>query len=129
MDWFYPYAMAFLDSQGIETENALITVEDRKPRRMRRKGKKFDEGASLPEVDLENMVEHLANPDAIVWDKKKGTLLYVFTPEVPNRKGKFVIRVDYVGGKQRRSNAVQSGGVVQTKNLIGKDYLLVFGEI
>ena len=69
------------------------------------------------------MPDDLKNPRAVLWDKKKGNLVYVF--DVPGtRKGKYVINVGFVqevqrGDKlqKRTGNFVQSGGSVPMANL------------
>jgi hypothetical protein len=85
---------------------------------------------------IRRMPDNLKNPRAVLWDKKKGNLVYVF--DVPGtRKGKYVINVGFVqevqrGDKlvRRQGNFVSSGGAVPRRILSDTNaYELVDGRI
>ena len=75
---------------------------------------------------IKRMPEILSRPAAVLWDKTKGGLLYVFNVSDDPRKGKFVVAVNYnfgfrPGGKGKNVvktiNNVVSAGMVELKNL------------
>ena len=85
---------------------------------------------------IRRMPDDLRNPRAVLWDKKKENLVYVF--DVPGtRKGKYVINVEFFQDVQRgdktvrrQGNFVQSSGRVQLDALTDTNaYLPVEGKL
>ena len=96
-----------------------ISVEDWRIRRMTRDAKAAA-NRSLPDEQIKRMPEILDRPEAVLWDKRREDLLYVFDAPGDPRKGKFVIEVQYRFGKGDNAKfapAVVSGGRVQLSNL------------
>jgi hypothetical protein len=116
-----PKVRAFVEAKGKQPGRGGITAVDKRIVRMFRDTKKADQ--KLAREVIQRMPDNLKNPRAVLWDKKKGNLVYVF--DVPGtRKGKYVINVGFVqevqrGDKlqKRTGNFVQSGGSVPMANL------------
>ena len=81
---------------------------------------------AVPLDKVKRLPEILARPSAVLWDKEKGGLLYVFNVARDPRKGKFVVEVNYnvhlrqgIRGKKslKTINNVKSAGMVEKENL------------
>ena len=125
---------AFVKKRGLDAGDGDIAAIDRRIRRMRRDAKPADQ--KLTEEIIRRMPEDLAKPRAVLWDRKKGKLSYVF--DVPgDRKGKYIVNVDVVRKLQRgdkiveqRGNFTASGGRVQRDALTDSNtYDLVEGKL
>ena len=75
---------------------------------------------------IKRMPEILSRPAAVLWDKTKGGLLYVFNVSDDPRKGKFVVAVNYnlrfrPGGTgksvTKTINNVKTAGMVSVNDL------------
>jgi hypothetical protein len=115
---------AFLKSKGITPAKDSITVLDMHLTHMACNAKRAA-GKSVPDEMLRHMPEILGNPKAVLWDKKKGNLLYAFdVPDGP-KKGKFVVEVDFnikVFSEGRRQEVVTNS--VKTGGMVGRDHLI-----
>jgi hypothetical protein len=129
-----PKVRAFVEAKGKKPGTRGIIAVDRRLVRMVRDTKKADQ--KLAREVIRRMPDDLKNPRAVLWDKKKGNLVYVF--DVPGtRKGKYVINVGFVqevqrGDKlvRRQGNFVSSGGAVPRRILSDTNaYELVDGRI
>lgn len=95
-------------------------------------------GIAPPESALAELPRHLAEPDAVLFDRRNGTLLYVFSVAGDARRGKFVVRIDVpVKGRAPdrsrlalRINDVHSAGLVNTETLRdAKSYDVISGKL
>ena len=55
--------------------------------------------------------------DAVILDKSDPALIYAFTPESQDKKGRFIVRIDIAAEGGVKLNAVRSGGLVEPNNL------------
>lgn len=107
-------------------QSAAIAIDDAKLAHLVRDAK-LDAGKSVPLEYLQRLPELLADPVAVLWDKEKQTLLYVFdvVEDAKGRTGKFVVAVDYVRKTRQldgtrvkvTENRVISAGMVDAINL------------
>ena len=126
----------FLKSKGVEPVTNHITVLDKHLTHMARSAKQTA-GKAVPDEMIRRMPEILGEPKAVLWDRKKGNLLYAFDVPGDPKKGKFVVKVDFnvkvfSEGKRRDvvTNSVKTGGMVQIADLADtKTYNLVKGKL
>ena len=82
--------------------------------------------------DLKRLPRHLREPQAVLYDtspKSKG-LIYVFTANNADNRGKWAVRINVQEKSQRMTtNAVQSGAYVDLPSLQGKQYILLQGSL
>ncbi len=78
----------------------------------------------LPADFIRRMPEMLRKPKAVLWDKRKRNLVYVFDVPSDAKKGKFLVNVEFTQEVQRgdklvlrKGNFVASGGQVPAINL------------
>ena len=110
---------------GIDLETRLITIEDRKAvhslhEKDLLRGKGRDPERIVTREDLRELPRHIREPQAVLYDMqtKNSGLLYVFDMDSADRKGKWVVRVNFVDKKKDDiSNALRSGGYVKTTDL------------
>jgi len=127
-----PNLLGALAARGIVPKAADISIDDGELQHLLREAKqKNPRNIALPRAEVERLPEHLAHPDAILWDAetaKKGepALLYAFTIPGEEKRGKYVVRVDFPawvkegGMKMKRwLNTVRTGGLVPARNLSG----------
>ncbi len=112
----------FLKTKGIDADTTAIHVIDHRLPRMRRAAKPREQ--KLTKDVIRRMPEFFAKRKAVLWDKKKRNLLYVFDIPGDPRKGKFVINVEFFQDVQRgdkmvrrNGNFVRSGARVQRTDL------------
>ena len=96
-------------------------------------------GKALPLRAVKRMPEVLGNASAVLWDKNKKNLSYVFDVPGNPKKGKFVVDVTFEfrsrkgeGGKLETKviNTVKTGGVVDRISLMQRDiYDVIEGEL
>ena len=112
---------AFVQRKGITPETADLVVTDQHLTHMLRETKVVA-GKSVPEDMVRKMPEVLGKPDAVLWNKDKNNLTYVFDVPDDPRKGKFAVDVNFefkyrpggTGTKiTQQINAVKTGGMVQ----------------
>ena len=80
---------------------------------------------AVPGHLIKRMPEILSRPSAVLWDKTKNNLTYVFNVSKDPRKGKFVVTVNYKfshrpgGGKKitQAINEVTTAGMAESSNL------------
>ena len=113
---------AFLKTKGIDADTTAIHVIDKRIRRMLRTGKPTPK--QLPADFIRRMPEMLRKPKAVLWDKRKRNLVYVFDVPSDAKKGKFLVNVEFTQEVQRgdklvlrKGNFVASGGQVPAINL------------
>ena len=124
------------DRQGIDVANAAVTVTRRELSHAAR-ASKTARGAALDDADIDRLPTIIARPEAVLYDTDDPALLYVFTPADRGGKGKAVVRVNYtdrlkLGEAPRTSmttNAMRTGGYVETKNLLESRYLRIEGDL
>ena len=117
----------FLRKKGIAPDTLSVNIVDRRMVRMTRdlkKGKDID----IPEALLRDMPGTFRRRAAVLWDRKKRNLVYVF--DIPNdpKKGKFIVEVSVTRRTNRgdsmvntRGNFVTSGGRVSRQILVDKN--------
>jgi SPP1 gp7 family putative phage head morphogenesis protein len=79
-----------LSEAGIGPETGAVIVSDRRVYHLLRLSKT----ASVDIKDLKALPDILNKPEAVLWDKRNKTILYVFTGQDPAKKGKFVVGVN-----------------------------------
>ena len=123
-----------LAAREIIPESGAITVSDRAIFHMLR-ATKVEAGRALAIKDVKALPTILADPEAVLWDKEKGNLLYVFEPSSGDREGKIAVEVNQSaklpreGGKKATkivTNSVVTGGLVARWNLVSGPYDVVF---
>ena len=95
----------FLEAKGASPQSGAITVQDNAIAHFR--SERHVLGAFKPDgvtrrpagapalADLMRLPELVATPERVLWDKKKGNLLYVFSPANDSRAGKIVLEVNW----------------------------------
>jgi hypothetical protein len=127
-----PNLLSGLAQRGIVPKAADLSIEDHELQHLLRQHKQNNpKNIAVPRSEVERLPEHLACPDAVLWDAgaaKRGesALLYVFTVPGETKRGKYVVRVDFPtwvkedGAKMKRwLNTVRTGGMVPLRNLQG----------
>ena len=133
-----PEIWGFLKSKNVSHSSTDILVRDKEIQHMLRDVKKA-RGQAISEDMIGRMPEAIANPKAVLWDKKDPALLYVFDAPGETRKGKFVVRVDMrdkirplnsTSSEKVKSNFVRTGGLVQSDALSDiKQYEKIIGIV
>ena len=82
-----------LAERDIIPESGAITVSDRAIYHMLRDAK-AEAGRVLAIEDVKALPTILADPEAVLWDKDKENLLYVFSPAGDGREGKVVVEIN-----------------------------------
>ena len=110
--------LAALQARGINPVSAAMTVTQKQAMHSIRDAKAA-RGQSVPRERLRHMPDIIADPDAILLDRKGGELLYVFSVPGSEQFGKLVIRFDFVekakgpdGRKMVVSNSFRTAGMV-----------------
>jgi len=114
-----PETVAQLNRAGIRPSSAAITISDRAVLHMLREAKK----SGLKPETIARLPKLLAEPKAILRDKRDGDLLYIL--DQPGlKRGKIVVRLEYksrartdVGRRRFQSASIRSGGRVDDSNL------------
>ena len=115
----------FVRNQGISPATADITATDKGIFHLTRQAK-AQAGKALPLDAVKRMPEVLGSPSAVLWDKNKKNLSYVFDVPGDPKKGKFVVTVNFhtrarIGADGKRTiqtiNNVTTGGMVSNRNL------------
>lgn len=127
-----------LGQHGVTPASGAITVTNRVAWHMQRDFKS-NIGKAVPTDMLRKLPEILANPKAVLRDKRNGVLLYVFDPQLPgdDRAGKLVISVDFAlktrppGGKRETitTNSIRTAGIVPVHNLRERFFELIWGAL
>jgi SPP1 gp7 family putative phage head morphogenesis protein len=123
-----------LASREIVPDSGAITISDRVVQHMLRDAKAAS-GRALAVADIRELPQILAEPEAILWDKSKKNLLYVFSPAGDGREGKVAVEVNQ-GAKLPRqpgkkapaivTNSVVTGGLVERAQLLdGNRYTVI----
>ena len=113
---------------------ALISVEDRTIVHMARSSKKPTKAGrlrTLADEDINDLVDHLARPEAVLYQKSNGALVYVFKPKsrAEQKKGRVVVNVQY-RLKDKTASEVRTGGLVQVDSLQDREsYVLLEGKL
>lgn len=126
----------FLREKGVTLESESINIVDRSMLRMIR-DLKANKGIDVPKDLLRDMPSTFRRREAVLWDKKKQNLVYVFDIPDDPRKGKFIIEIGVkrqVNRGDRTSdqvgNFVISGGRVQADALSDiKTYEAIEGKL
>ena len=117
-----------LEARGMTPETVAITIQDARLRRMQQELKQRL-GKVLSDIDLMNMAQSLADPTAVLFDKRNPALVYVFDADLEDRLGKFVVRVNF-RQKNQVSNSIWSGDVTPLRNLRDRNHFdLIKGEL
>jgi hypothetical protein len=137
-----PTLLEALAQRGILPKAADLSIEDHELQHLLRQHKQNNpKNIALPRAEVERLPEHLAHPDAVLWDEeaaKKGepALLYVFTIPGEEKRGKYVVRVDFPtwvkedGMKMKRwLNTVRTGGMLETVDLKVPRYRPIEGAL
>ena len=137
--WYVTPEIAAAHAQVTNTplQNSLITISDRQALHSLH----LDDVASaigraaariITVDDLKRLPRHLREPQAVLYDtspKSKG-LIYVFTANNADNRGKWAVRINVQEKSQRMTtNAVQSGAYVDLPSLQGKQYILLQGSL
>lgn len=126
-----------LAAQSIFPQSGAITLTQQVAQHMIRDAK-AEAGKTVDAAILRKIPELLANPRAILRDKRDGTLLYVFDSDKDKRLGKVVVRLDFAdktrppGGKRQTivTNSIRTAGLVELRNLMDeKTYAVLFGNL
>ena len=123
-------------NKDLVTASAAITITKRELSHVGR-GDKAARRQALNEADWDRLPSIMHRPDAVLWDRDKQNMLYVFAAADDNRSGKVVVEVNYsskmaVQGRKREqitTNSVRTAGYVQPGNLREPRYELIRGEI
>lgn len=127
---------AVVERRGFMPESGAIVVSDAYVLHQLRDVKvELGKAPGLDEVRA--LPSHLAEPLAVLWDKGKANLVYVFNPAGNDRRGKFIVEVDWrqklppVDGKRARiaTNMVISSGLVEEHNLREGHFEILAGMI
>jgi len=103
---------------GVTPATAGLTIEQREITHLMAEARKGHKAMSV--ADVRNLVRHLANPRAVIWDGagRQPALLYVFEPWLreEGQHGRLAVRIDFAkdGGA---INAIRSGAIVARANL------------
>ena len=126
-----------LGKRDIVPQTAAILISDRVVKHIVR-DKKRERRQAISEADVLAIPEHLAKPEAVLFQRRDPALLYVFNPEGSDdgRLGKVVVRVN-MKPRQRQGkamgeimNEVRTGGLVPLRNLADTDaYDLIDGKL
>ncbi len=109
--------MAFLDAQGRPPARADLTIEDRLL--VGKKARRHEQaGDALSPEEWRALAEYLNAPEAVLFDRETGNLLYVF-PAADGRKGKIVVNPDFWHKPTKQSLAS-----VRTVFKLGADALM-----
>lgn len=136
---FTPEVVGYLSKVlDAEPATAAIAIDDAQLAHLVRDAK-ASAGKAVPLDYVRRLPELLADPAAVLFDKERKTLLYVFDvpDDVKGRTGKIVVAVDYVrkvrqadGARMTvKENRVISGGLVQAANLKESRYTVIEGEL
>lgn len=121
---------------GVVPQTGAITIDQAAVLHMLR-DTKANAGRAVPAETLRRIPDLLANPRAILRDKRDGQLLYVFDVPGEDRAGKLVVRLDFSrqarppGGKSQRitTNAIRTAGLVSDVDLRDPIYELLEGLV
>ncbi len=126
-----------LAAKGIKPQSAAITLNQQVVMHMQRDAK-VDAGKAVPLDYLRTMPQLLSRPKAVLLDKKKGNLLYIFDVAGDGRKGKLAVTMDFsrkVQGADRKrqkiaTNDIKTAGLVDSSNLRNPAaYEILFGKV
>lgn len=122
--------ISYMTKQGVSPETATITLADDKLIQMRRDLKRA-RGTDLSAESLLTIPTTIARPQAVLWDKEKQTLLYVFKQSEGKAAGKMVVEINLKQkGAADISNSVRSASRIPAANLLNKGrYDLVDGSL
>ncbi len=124
-----------LEDRGVAPESGAVTIDQRTVRRMTRDAK-GSLGRAVPIEVLRLLPRIIAQPRAVLRDKRDGAILYVFnTPG--SDLGKIVVRLDFAtkvrdpGQKPVRisTNAVRTAGIVSAADLRVGFYEVLSGAV
>ncbi|WP_337267068.1 phage head morphogenesis protein [Oryzifoliimicrobium ureilyticus] len=126
-------ALAARDAKPV---SGAITLSQQSAQHMVRDSK-ADAGRAIPVELLRQLPSKLAQPDAVLRDRRDGSLLYVFNSDVDQRLAKVVVRLDFQSkarppGEKPQSimtNAVRTAGLVDARNLNDGSYELLTGNL
>lgn len=126
----------FLREKGVALESQSINIVDRSMLRMVRE-LKTGKGIDVPKELLRDMPSTFRTREAVLWDKKKQNLVYVFAIPDDPKKGKFIVEIGVVRQVNRgdktagqAGNFVTSGGRVPAEALRDlKTYDSVEGQV
>lgn len=115
--------LAALRTRGADPASAAITLAQKTVRHFVRDAK-AGRGQAVPLDVLKRLPDALANPRAILLDRRDGALLYVFDAPGEARAAKIVVRLDYVdkargptGRATIMANAIRTAGLVNLVTL------------
>ena len=119
----------------VEVSASLVTITQAQLNHLRRDTKRM-RGAALSAEDIDRLPDIIAEPQAVLWDKEKSNLLFVFAAK-GEKQGKVAIEVEYARDtklnntdKQRMiTNSIRSAGYVDTYNLREAQYDLLKGDL
>ncbi|MBI3771421.1 MAG: minor capsid protein [Gammaproteobacteria bacterium] len=130
-----PSSVDGLVARGKAPTTAVITITDKDVMHMLRDAK---DGRHIPADMVRALPEFLDKPEAVLYDKRDHSLLYVFSTPGEDRRSKLVMKVNYKikarttgGGRHSaQTNAISPGGLVELRNLKDANfYELVEGKI
>lgn len=120
--------IGFATEKGMPPITATVTLTDDRLLRMQRDLKRR-RGIDLSVSSLFSIPTLLARPQAILWDKAKRNLLYVFRDQESAKAGKIVVNINF---KERTdiSNSIRSASRIPVVNLLDKNqYELIEGDL
>lgn len=107
---------AVVERRGFMPESGAITVSDAYILHQLR-DVKTEAGKAPGLEDIKALPSSLAEPRAVLWDRVKGNLLYVFEPSGESRQGKFVVEVDWrqkLPAKEGRRTRIKTNMVISS---------------
>jgi hypothetical protein len=122
----------FLADKGVTQNTRDIVINDNVLLRMVRDTKT----AGLPREIIADLPSIMAKPTAVLWDKTKGNLLYVFDVPGETKLGKLVIEVSFkikqtrvLAKRNVLTNSVRSGALIDPSNLTeAQGFEFIFGN-
>lgn len=127
-------ALDFMKLKGNATLSGVLTIQDADLLHMIRDTKRDPLAIDL----ISALPFYLANPRAILWEKRSGDLLYVLDlGDRQARSGKIVVQVGFIDkgrlpdGRRAKvvTNAIRSGRVFQPRDYSPADYEVIEGEL
>lgn len=133
-----PALMPELERLGFEPQSAAIAIRDQDLLHLRVR-RKAEDAKAISDLDLLRLPQLLAAPVAILHDRVKDNLVYVFDAEDIGRDGKLIVEIDFRDKTQKSSdglrrritiNMVRSAGLVSRNTLTdNKTYELLAGNL
>lgn len=108
--WMDGDVLRVLEEKGVKPATPVITIDDKRIIHMTL-GKV--EGIALSTDEVKRIPGYISNPEAVLWDKRKGNILYVVSSVTDDRKNKIVVEINYELSKKAKTNLIITSGKVQ----------------